>query len=118
MAWMDQEKKEQIAAAVKAVMPQGWKYSLDVRHNSAIVLTISTAPVRLIPAGEKYRQVNRFFPEKSVCCEHVKTVAQIIAALNADSASAADSRPDYLQSGLHVDINIGRKNKPFTVAAA
>jgi hypothetical protein len=117
MAWMNQEKKQQIAEAVRAVMPQGWKYSLDVRHNSAIVLTIAAAPVRLIPAGAKHCQVNRFFPEKSVCREHVKTVEQIIAAMNADSASAGDTLPDYVQSGLHLEINIGRKGKPFAVAA-
>jgi hypothetical protein len=48
MAHMNQEKKARIAAALKLVIPKGWKYSLAVRNHSTIVLTISSAPVDIL----------------------------------------------------------------------
>ena len=70
MAHMNQEKKAKIAAALKQVVPAGWKYSLAVRHHSSIVMTISAAPVDLIgahkkseyfdPATETYTTVNNY----------------------------------------------------------
>ena len=50
MAHMNQEKKARIAAALKPVMPAGWKYSLAVRHSSTIVCTISEASFDLLRA--------------------------------------------------------------------
>jgi hypothetical protein len=48
MAYMNQEKKAVIAAALKAVMPADWKYGLTVQNGMTIVLTIKSAPVDLI----------------------------------------------------------------------
>lgn len=53
MAYMNQEKKAKIAAALKAVMPKDWKYSLGVNNHSTIVLTIASAPVDLIAEAQK-----------------------------------------------------------------
>ena len=48
MAYMNQEKKAKIAAALKTVVPKGWKYSLAVRNHSSIVMNIKSAPVDLV----------------------------------------------------------------------
>ena len=59
MAYMNQEKKSKIAAALKGVVPDGWKYSLSVRNHSTIVMTITAAPFDLIGAhkASEFRRV-------------------------------------------------------------
>jgi len=56
MAYVDQSKKALIAAALKPVMPVGWKWSLAVQNHSTIVLTIASAPINLL--AEVLRVVN------------------------------------------------------------
>ena len=56
MAYMNQEKKARIAAALKTVIPPTWKWSLGVRNHSTITLTIASAPVDL--CGEALRVYN------------------------------------------------------------
>lgn len=126
MAYMNQDKKAKIAAALKRVMPKGWKYSLAVRHHSTIVLTISEAPIDLIRAFEGYSEpekrtyadVNpyhyrRQFSEKAVA----DIFDKIFAVLNMDNYDNSDSMTDYFDVGHYVDVNIGRWNKPFKFTA-
>ena len=45
MAYMNQQKKAVIAAALKTVVPKDWKYTLRVRNHMEIVMVIREAPV-------------------------------------------------------------------------
>lgn len=48
MAYVSKEKKQKIAAALKTVMPKGWRWSLAINHGSTLILTIASAPVDLM----------------------------------------------------------------------
>jgi hypothetical protein len=132
MAWMSQEKKVQIAAELKKVMPRDWKYSLGVRHHSTIVLTISSAPVDLMAVynkrvaeswerrGDKhtpqtYAQVNEFHLDTQFSGELLDVFERIKLALNVGNHDRSDIQTDYFDVGWYVDINIGRWDKPFQV---
>ena len=42
MAYVSKEKKQKIAAALKTVMPKGWRWSLAINHGSTLILTIAS----------------------------------------------------------------------------
>lgn len=121
MAYMDQEKKRVIAAAVKAVMPQGWKYSLAVRDYQVIVCTIRRAPFDLMAslANERwgqttYRDLNPHYIRREFDDECVADVFErIVSALNTGNHDRSDTQRDYFDVGHYVEIRIGEWDKPF-----
>lgn len=125
MAYVDQAKKQKIAAALKLVVPTGWKYSLAVRHHSTIVCTISAAPFDLLGTFKRsygcdkaptYVSVNTHHIATQVEDECVAEVLQKIAdALNTDNFDKSDIMTDYFNVGHYVTLQLGRWNKPFVV---
>lgn len=137
MAYMSQEKKAKIAAALKKVMPKGWKYSLAVRHHSSIVLTIKEAPVDLIGIinakskanaekwGEDFRefkdhvQLNHYHLERDYEGAVLKVLEAAKAALySADYYDDSDAQTDYFNCAYYVHMQIGKWDKPFVYNAA
>jgi hypothetical protein len=128
MAYVDQTKKSQIAAELKKVMPQGWKYSLAVRHHSTIVCTVSAAPLDLIgafkasdhfdPKTATHTEVNPYHYASQITDECVADVLHLVlGALNTDNYNRSDSQSDYFDVGHYVDLLIGRWDKPFVCTA-
>lgn len=124
MAHVDQTKKAKIAAALKLVVPAGWKYSLAVDNHSTIRMTIASAPVDLLAAlvnsedakREGYHRVNHYHYLRAFRDAKMgELFGKIIAALNTDNHDNSDLMTDYFDVGHYVDISIGRWNKPFTV---
>lgn len=130
MAYMNQEKKAAIAAALKKVVPAGWKYSLSVRHHSTIVMTILSAPVDLIAEANEsnrklaemrgdephiikgYYDVNPYH-HRADDTPSGEVLAKIIEALNLDNFDKSDWMTDYHHVGHYVDLKVGRWDKPF-----
>lgn len=119
MAYMNQTKKSEIAALLKAVVPAGWKYSLAVRDLSVLVMTIRSAPVDLIAAtypGRNDVTVTR------VTCEIMKdrdlaaTFEKILSALNTGNYDRSDSQSDYFDVGHYVYLKVGHWDKGFKVS--
>lgn len=124
MAYVDQTKKAKIAANLKKVMPDGWKYSLAVRNHSTIVLTISAAPINLLNKvvdlreGETTFTLNPYhFRNQFNERKYIDIFEKIIAALNTDNHDNSDIMTDYFDVGHYVEISIGRWDKPFVVKA-
>lgn len=124
MAYVNQDKKAKIAAALKAVVPSGWKYSLAVRHHSTIVMTVASAPFDLIgafkgsehfdPKTAKHHQVNPYHYRSHMDDECVADVFErIFDALNIDNHDRSDVMTDYFDVGHYVELNLGRWDKPF-----
>jgi hypothetical protein len=130
MAYMPQEKKQHINAALKKVMPKDWKWSLSVRHHSTIVLTIAAAPVDLCQEWmdnvnarrireydqcidkPKYVQVNPYYPENQFSAS-LSVIEAALECLNDGNHDRSDPQTDYFVVGWYVDINLGRWDKPF-----
>lgn len=127
MAYMNQEKKTSIAAALKKVVPAGWKYSLRVRHHSTIVMTVTAAPVDFsdkvdwfngIPRSE-YKVNCHHFERNIICDEFRATVKAIMDCLNLDNFNNSDTMSDYCHVGHYVDLTFGGTNdKPYVNTAA
>lgn len=139
MAYMNQEKKAKIAAALKKVMPKDWKYSLSVDNHSTLRLTIASAPVDLIAESQKVvksrlldwqiaqgyadkakpteMSVNHYHLDGAFTGELLATFEKIVAALNLDNHDRSDAMTDHFDVGHYVSINLGRWNKPFVVTA-
>jgi hypothetical protein len=120
MAYMNQEKKSKIAAALKAVVPADWKYSLLVRHHSTIVMTIRSASVDLIrkiyDTDRTDISVNEFWAKERLKeCEEKQIILKIIECLNTDNFDHSDSMSDYFHVGHYIDLSIGNWAKPFVV---
>jgi len=126
MAYVDQDKKSKIAAALKPVVPKGWKYSLAVRHHSTIVMTITAAPFDLMrafkasdyfdPTTATHINVNPYHYRNHLDDESVADVFEnIMDALNIDNHDRSDIQTDYFDVGHYVDLRVGRWDKPFQV---
>lgn len=129
MAYADQDLKRKIAAALKPVVPGGWKYSLAIRHHSTVVLTITSAPFDLIrafkpsewfnPETATELDVNPYHYRSHIEDECVADVFdQIFAALNIDNYDRSDLQSDYFDKGYYVSVHIGRWDRPFQVTGA
>jgi hypothetical protein len=129
MAYMNQDKKAKIAAALKAVVPDGWKYSLAVRHHSTIVMTVTAAPFDLIgafarseyfdPATATYTDVNPYHYRNHLDDQCVADVFEaIFRCLNIDNFDNSDPMTDYFHVGHYVSLGIGKWDKPFVNTAA
>lgn len=128
MAYVNQAKKQKIAAALKLVVPAGWKYSLAVRNHSTIVMTVAAAPFDLLAAFNPaygcdkpptYVSVNPYHISTHVWDECVAEVLQkIVDALNTDNHDNSDLMTDYFDVGHYVTLQLGRWDKPFRVLPA
>jgi hypothetical protein len=135
MAYVDQSKKALIAAALKPVMPAGWKWSLAVQNHSTIVLTITSAPVdllaevkRVVDARAERRgeqpidgktftnfDVNHYHLDTAFDGELLETFRKIVDALNTNNHDRSDIQSDHFDVGHYVAVKLGRWNKPFVV---
>lgn len=123
MAYVDQELKAKLAAAVKPVVPAGWKYTLAVRHNSTLVMTISEAPFDLLAALAPRDRSSKPLTEASLNVYWIREQFQdecvadvfekIRDALNTGNHDRSDPQTDYFDVGWYIEIRIGRWDKPF-----
>ena len=129
MAYMTQDKKRTIAAALRHVVPAGWKYSLSVRNHSTIIMQINAAPFDLIkamaaseyfdPTTATHCDVNPYHVRAHCADECVADVLEaVLSALNTDNPDRSDSASDYFDVGHYVTLRIGAWNRPFALAAA
>jgi len=134
MAFMNQEKKKQIAAALKIAMRgTGVKYSLAVNHHSSIVMNIKSGPVDFIANMEdvskskprpdhfgpyvrpKAIQVNTYWYKEHFTGQALAILEKAIPVLNTGNHDRSDIQSDYFDVGFYVNVNIGQWNKPYVV---
>ena len=132
MAYVSKEKKQKIAAALKTVIPKGWKWSLAINHGSTIILTIASAPVDLMAEAmrvynDSYRadrdgKMTKPATHIQANCspemyfdESLDLFRKIRDAMDIDNHNRSDSQTDYFDVGHYTSINLGSWNKPFVV---
>lgn len=111
MAYMNQDRKAVIAAAIKPVLAKyGVKGSLSVRNHSTICLTVTSG---VIDFGE-VRSVNVYWIERHHQGVVRDFLLEALAALrSAGWYDRSDAMTDYFDTAYYVDISIGRWNKPY-----
>jgi hypothetical protein len=136
MAYVNQEMKSKIAAAVKPILAKyGVKGSLSVRNHMAIVLTLKSGKIDFIGnsnrvCGNSHYQLSRGFTPNTSGYDTVNKywyqdhydglaqafIAEAITALqSAGWYDRSDAMTDYFDTAYYIDINIGRWDKPYIV---
>lgn len=138
MAYMNQEKKAQIATALKPILAKyKVKGTLSVRNHSTIVLNIKSGAIDFI---ENYIETdeNKTYGKKLTADqvayirknnsldinpywfqEHYSGVAKefltetMKAMKSGDWYDNSDAQTDYFDTAYYVDVNVGSWNKPY-----
>ena len=122
MAFMNQERKVELAVEIAKVMPTNWKYTLRVHHHSTLVLTIRQAPVdllgeNLVIQGQSYdttyRNLNEYHLQGEYKDKLLKIFDNIKDAMMVGNHDRSDIQSDYFDVGWYIDINIGEHDSPF-----
>ena len=137
MAYMNQESKAVVNAALKPILKRyGVKGTLSVRNHSTLVLTIKSGRIDFIGnmnrvcGGDHYQVSRGFTPAKDYVDvnpywyhQHFDGDAKafLAEALKAMKSAGwydeSDAMTDHFDIAYYVDINVGRWNKPYTVEA-
>lgn len=134
MAYMNQEKKAVIKAAMdKVLKARGFKYSLRVDNHMAINCTIQSGPVDFSASfktktGEKFTnavvdqlrhmQVNLYWLEEHYSGEALQILQECREALQAAGYyDRSNAQIDYFDTAYYMHLNIGAWDKPYKLTA-
>lgn len=137
MAYMNQERKAIISAAVKPILAKyGMKGTLAVRNHMAIVLTLTSGPVDFIGDLSQTRQfgyvtvehdkdemrkryeldINPYWYQEHYTGKSLAFLSEIIPAIKAAGwYDRSDAQIDYFDTAYYFDIRVGRWNKPYVL---
>jgi len=140
MAYMNQERKQQRAPIIKAILKKyNVKGTLAVRNHSTLVLNIKSGSIDFIEnyiktdADKHYgnkmdqNQIDYIRNNRSLDVnpywyqEHYSGVAKdflkevLDAMYGSDYFDESDAQVDYFHCSHYVDVNIGTWNKPYEV---
>lgn len=133
MAWMNQERKAQLAPGIKAVLKKyGVKGSISVNNHSTLVVTLKEGPLDFIGEANRYNreyaerrgerfhevkgyyQANPYRPDTyadDVISEFFRELTQAMRGNLWYDRS--DIMTDYFDTAYYLNINVGRWNKPY-----
>jgi hypothetical protein len=125
MAYYSQERKQEAAPKVKAILKKyGIKGSLAVNNHSTVVLNIKSGNLDFIKnfneAGGvsiKNISVNPYHFQTHFTGECLKFLAEVFAALSEGNHNNSDIQTDYFDVGWYIDVNIGQWDKPYILEA-
>ena len=142
MAYMSQETKKKIVAAVKPILKKyGIKGTFAVRNHSTIVLNVKSGSIDFIenyigtdaalPHAGKMSQdqidyirknksldVNPYWHQEHFTGKAKDFLKEILDAMyGSDYFDESDAQVDYFHCSHYVDVNIGKWNKPYVLTA-
>jgi len=133
MAYMDQERKAQLAPAIKAVCSKyGVKASIAVRNHSTLVVTVTQGKIDFIknfnevnadkprpahlpfqPAADSI-DVNPYWYHEHFGGDALAFLQELIPAMKGpEYFDHSDIQTDYFHCSHYIDVNIGRWNRPY-----
>ena len=133
MAYMSQQRKAELAPAIKAVLKKfGVKASIAVRHHATLVLNIKSGPIDFIgnlnkvcsvaPGADRYGayrpavgsiDVNPYHYQNHFDGKALAFLSAIMPVMNTGNHDNSDIQSDYFDIGWYIDVNIGAWNKPY-----
>ena len=130
MAYMSQERKAQLAPAIKAICKKyGVKASLAVHNHMSLVLNIKSSKIdfigdynqacgdRLHSPAKDHIQVNTYHYKNHFGGESYHFLSEVIPAMMQGNHDNSDIMTDYFDVGWYIDVNIGRWDTPYVLAA-
>ena len=117
MAYMSQQKKKELAPAIKKVLNKfNMKGTLGVNNHSTLVMNLKSGPLFASVDGT-YSQVNNYWIDKNYEGTEREFLNELNAAMSLGNYGNSDAMIDYFDVGWYVDINIGKWNKPYVVTS-
>ena len=124
MAYMNQEKKKELAPLIKSICKKhGIKATLGVHNYSELVLNIKSGSIDFNYIGQDgrtIRNINEYWYQ-----DHFKDnpealafLSEVIPAMNNGNHDNSDIMTDYFDVGWYVSVNLGRWDKPYVVSEA
>ena len=138
MAYMNQERKAELAPSIKAVLKKyGVKGSIAVRNYSTLVVNIKSGKLDILEnwyqkAIEKgprnnysdeikkpsYIQVNQFYIDKTYTGKVKDFLVELYSAMKGDDwYDRSDIMTDYFDTAYYMDIKVGDWDKPYSFEA-
>jgi len=122
MAYMNQERKRQLAPAIKSVLQKyGVKGSIAVRDHMTLVVNLKSGKIDFQKDhvdGQLHHQVNRYWFECHYEGAARSFLKELLAAMRGDIwYDNSDAMIDYFDTAYYMDINIGQWNKEYEVSA-
>lgn len=141
MAYVSQQKKAELAPAIKAILKKfGMKGSIAVRNHSTLVVNLKSGKLDLIGQANRsnmrhaertgdrfvevkdYLQVNPYWADKWAEESGEKKIAKFYKELfsamkGADFFDESDAMTDYFHCSHYIDVNAGQWNKPYVYEA-
>ena len=135
MAYMNQERKQDRAPAIKAILKKyNVKGSLAVRNHMTLVLNIKSGAIDFIAnsnrvCGADFYQVSRGFTPNAAGYDQINPyhfqnhydgaalefLKEVFEVMNKGNHDHSDIQSDYFNVGWYVDVNIGSWNKPYSI---
>ena len=134
MAYMSQERKAQLAPAIKAICKKyGVKASIAVRNHMTLVVNIKSGNIDFIGnynkvagqkyahtaagfrAADRYLDVNPHWYHEHFDSRALSFLSELIPAMNAGNHDRSDIQTDYFDVGWYIDVNVGRWDKPYAL---
>ena len=134
MAYMSQQRKAELAPAIKAVLKKfGVKASIAVRHHATLVLNIKSGPIDFIgnlnkvcsvaPGADRYGayrpavgsiDVNPYHYQNHFDGKALAFLTAIMPVMyGPDYYDRSDIQSDYFDCSHYIDVNVGSWNKPY-----
>lgn len=135
MAYVSQECKAKLAPAIKAVLKKyNVKGSIAVRHHSTLVVNIKSGEIDFVnnlnetlrerARGEQVYQADGYIDVNvyHIDSQYTGVAREFLLELHAamkgpDFFDHSDIQTDYFHVSHYTDINIGRWDKPYELAA-
>ena len=136
MAYMNQERKAQLAPAIRAVLKKySVKGSISVDNRSTLVVTVRSGALDFIGeanrfnreyaerTGQRFHEVKDYYQANPYKREDEYADAtigaffkELTAAMRGDLwYDNSDIMTDYFDTAYYLNINIGRWNKPYVL---
>lgn len=136
MAYMNQQKKAELAPSIKAVLKKyGVKGSIAVRNHMVLVVTVKSGKLdilgnwfengknnpqysdRIVKKPESL-QVNPYHIESQYSDKVKDFLLELLSAMKGkDWYNNSDVMTDYFDTAYYMDINVGSWDKPYTIEA-
>jgi hypothetical protein len=135
MAYIDQIKKKQIAAAIKPICAKyGVKATLSIDNHSSLALNVKSGTIDFINSyinvtskrpdygyqnnkDIKYISVNPYWYHDQFEGKSVAFLSEVLQAMNVGNHNRSDIQSDYFDVGWYVNVNIGKWDKPYELVA-
>ena len=123
MAYMNQEKKKELAPQIKAVLKKyKVKGSIAIQHHSKLIVNIKSGNIKFPLNGRGYGEVNHVGKLPENCTEAEKFLYELWAAMNGEGSKFSnfdnsDPMTDYFHVGWYCQIKIGDWGKEYQLTA-